>query len=416
MQMSLPKVLYIAKADKGGGAEQRLNLTAQHYSNTLAFYVKFNYHTWDKVKSFPIVFWDRIFGFVNRWYYRFSKEKVNIKSRLFISEQFNQTWCHLKKLPEFWDCDIVHISNLHVNYFDLDALKEITKYKPVVLNVSDLWLLTGGEAYSPFDDGFKKGIATSNNIALYPLRNPWIDRRQKMMNKKHELFKSLKDRLFYMTNSEWTARQFTSSWIMSFGADYKTIVPGVNTNIFFNKNNRNWKKLRVLLYYTNSQFKNSENILHALNKITIPIDLYVFGNNIEIENPNITTIPIAKYIDKQSELAEVFNHADVFLYPSIVETFGMMAAEAKACGTCVIGTRFTAIEEQIKDKETGILVSHNNPIELSKAIEWCAENLAQTRAIGKNAAQDILTHYTLERYMKETVEYYKYIFEKQNKM
>lgn len=182
--MSVPKVLYIARTDFGGGAEQRLNLTAQHYEGTLGIYVKHNHHTWPKVKSFPVTFFDRIFGIINRIYYKYAKERVNIRTKLFLTEELNLTWNHLKRLPEFWACDVVHISNLHTNYFDLSALKKITRYKPVVLNVSDLWLLTGGEAHSPWDDGFKHGIATTNDISLYPLKSPWIDRRQCMMRKK----------------------------------------------------------------------------------------------------------------------------------------------------------------------------------------------------------------------------------------
>ena len=213
--MALPKVLYIARSDMGGGAEQRLNLTAQHYPGTLAIYVKFNHGTWDKIKSLPIALVDRIFGPLNRIYYKTLKgKKVNLRSRLFLTETCNQTWKRIKNMPEFWECDIVHISNLHTNYFDLSALEKIVQYKPIVLNVSDLWMVTGGEAYSPGDDGFKSGIATTNDISLYPLNSPWLDRRQHMMEKKHKIFSRWKDRIFYMTNSDWTEQKFLSSWVM----------------------------------------------------------------------------------------------------------------------------------------------------------------------------------------------------------
>ncbi len=413
--MSLPKVLYIARSDIGGGAEQRLSLTAKHYENTLAFYVKFNHHSWEKVKSFPIVFFDKIFGAINKQYYKYATERVNIKSRLSITENFNQTWSHLKKLPEFWACDIVHISNLHTNYFDLSALKEITKYKPVVLNVSDLWMLTGGEAYSPNDDGFKKGIATTNDKTLNPLNNPWIDRRQHMMNKKHQIFSQLKDSLFFMTNSKWTEQQFLASWIMRFGPDFRTIRPGVNTTIYKNKANRSWDKLRVLFFNSKNKFKNHELILNALSKINQPIDLYIIGNSVEHVFPFVTNKFIASYIYEPECLSDIFNEVDVLVYPSIAETFGMMVAEAKACGVCVIGTNGTAVEEQIIHQETGLLIEQNDENQLVHQINWCANNISEVRTIGNQATVDIQQHFTFEKYMDETIEYYKYIYAKTKK-
>jgi glycosyltransferase involved in cell wall biosynthesis len=410
--MSVPKVLYIARTDFGGGAEQRLNLTAQHYEGTLGVYVKHNHHTWPKVKSFPVTFFDRIFGIINRFYYKYAKERVNIRTKLFLTEELNLTWSHLKRLPEFWACDVVHISNLHTNYFDLCALKNISKYKPVVLNVSDLWLLTGGEAYSPWDDGFKHGVATTNDISLYPLKSPWVDRRQSMMRKKRKLFIQLKDRLFYMTNSNWTETQFTSSWVMNFGPDYRTIIPGVNTHQYLNTGLRDWKRVRILCFYSRNRFKNHALIFEALAALGKPVDLYLIGENMPLVNNNVTITYLGKYISDAEKLAGIYNDIDVLLYPSIAETFGMMAAEAKSCGVCVIGSRQTAVAEQITDQKTGLLIDPTDSQQLTELLDWCAEHLNEVRTMGKAASEDIQHNYSFEKYMQETTRYYEYIVQK----
>ena len=411
--MALPKVLYIARSDMGGGAEQRLNLTAQHYPGTLAVYVKYNHHTWNKVKTLPVAFIDRIFAPFNHIYYKITKGiRVNLRSRLFLTETCNQTWKHIKNLPEFWACDIVHISNLHTNYFDLSALEKIAQHKPIVLNVSDLWMITGGEAHSPGDDGFKSGIATTNDISLYPLSSPWIDRRQQMMEKKQKIFSRWKDRIFYMTNSDWTEQQFLSSWVMRFGPDYRTIKPGIDINLYINHKKRAWLKLRVLCFYSDSKFKNPALIQTALSQVTQTIELYVIGNPISLPNQNIQTHYVGKYLSSPELLSQQFNNVDVLLYPSIAETFGMMVAEAKSCGVCVIGTNGTAVEEQIQHRQTGLLINQNDAQQLASEIDWCAKNITAVREIGNNAAEDIRLNYTFERYMKETESYYQYIKQK----
>lgn len=56
--------------------------------------------------------------------------------------------------------------------------------------------------------------------------------------------------------------------------------------------------------------------------------------------------------DSQRELAEIYTAADIFLNPSIEETFGMNVAEAEACGTASIVIEGSACAEVAKDAVT----------------------------------------------------------------
>ncbi|ABW02280.1 glycosyltransferase [Caldivirga maquilingensis] len=56
----------------------------------------------------------------------------------------------------------------------------------------------------------------------------------------------------------------------------------------------------------------------------------------------------------ESELALLYNIADVFLYPSLVEGFGLPVLEAMSCGLPVVAYRLTSMEEVVGD--VGILV------------------------------------------------------------
>lgn len=74
-----------------------------------------------------------------------------------------------------------------------------------------------------------------------------------------------------------------------------------------------------------------------------------------------------------NELAGYYNLADVFVLPSITsrigtESFGLVLAEAMACGTCVIGSSSGGINEIIKNNENGLIFQEKNSEELADDI------------------------------------------------
>jgi glycosyltransferase involved in cell wall biosynthesis len=71
------------------------------------------------------------------------------------------------------------------------------------------------------------------------------------------------------------------------------------------------------------------------------------------------------------ELPKYYAGADVFVLPSTNESegFGMVLAEAQACGTPVIGTKVGGIPFVVKDKFSGLLVRPNSDRDLSNAIK-----------------------------------------------
>lgn len=71
---------------------------------------------------------------------------------------------------------------------------------------------------------------------------------------------------------------------------------------------------------------------------------------------------------KETELADFYRNADIFILPSLKEGFGIVCAEAAACGTPVLATKSGGPEEII-DEQTGILADANNVQALINGIE-----------------------------------------------
>lgn len=75
----------------------------------------------------------------------------------------------------------------------------------------------------------------------------------------------------------------------------------------------------------------------------------------------------------RNEVKRWMQHCDVFVLPSLHETFGIVLAEAMACGKPVIATRCGG-PEFVVTEETGILVDVANPLALADAMTAFMEN------------------------------------------
>ncbi len=73
----------------------------------------------------------------------------------------------------------------------------------------------------------------------------------------------------------------------------------------------------------------------------------------------------------QSELADLYNCCDIFVWPGVNEAFGLSYLEAQACGLPIIAGKSGGVSEIIEHNKSGFLVdiTNKNPIYFSKAVE-----------------------------------------------
>jgi glycosyltransferase involved in cell wall biosynthesis len=109
----------------------------------------------------------------------------------------------------------------------------------------------------------------------------------------------------------------------------------------------------------------------------------------------------------RSELVDLYYNADVFAFAPIWdEGFGIPPVEAMAAGTPVVATRSGAIPEVVKDKQTGFLVSKNDPRALSESILKLLRDDRLREKMGRAARNWVHQNFIWDRVAERMYGYY----------
>ncbi|MBK8586423.1 MAG: glycosyltransferase family 4 protein [Bacteroidetes bacterium] len=87
------------------------------------------------------------------------------------------------------------------------------------------------------------------------------------------------------------------------------------------------------------------------------------------------------------------NEIDIFVNPSVHESFGVSVLEASACENPVVVTNVGGLKEVVVNNSTGMIVEQGNQNELIKAISYFVENREQIDIFGKRGRAFVSGNY-----------------------
>lgn len=294
--------------------------------------------------------------------------------------------------------DIIHLHNLHGYYINLPVLFGYFKdeYKGrIIWTLHDCWAFTGHCTHFTYAkcEKWKTGCSNCPERGNYPV-SCLLDNSSINYKQKKELFSGFQN-LTIVTVSEWLKRVVQESFLGQY--EIRRIYNGIDVERFkaVATNLRialNLVNKRIILCVSDgwNERKGWGTIIKTAQAAP---DNWVFIL-IGATKKQIKSLPSnvmgIEHIWNQNELMEYYSIADVFFNPSVEETFGLVTAEAMACGTQAVVFNSTACPELIGNKYTGIVLDTTATIEtILEALKNPGDSKLTREWICNNFNQDI---------------------------
>jgi glycosyltransferase involved in cell wall biosynthesis len=98
----------------------------------------------------------------------------------------------------------------------------------------------------------------------------------------------------------------------------------------------------------------------------------------------------------RDQMYRFYSAGDIFVFPGIRESLGMVFLEAQSCGIPVVAFRNGGIPEVVRDGETGLLVPMFDSDRFAGAIEKLLTDTALRRQMGESARTYVREHHDLD--------------------
>lgn len=312
--------------------------------------------------------------------------------------------------------DVVHLHIIHGDTnISFRTVKRICKEKKVVWTFHDQWAISGG-CIHPFEcNGVSQGC---------PIKCPHPRRRGAFFGKYYPR------RAYKIRNNVYKDSSF----------DIIVSTNWMRERVLSNKATAN-KRIHLIPFgLDTSLFKRSDK-LKARQKLGIAINSFVVllrntgtdpmkGLNYSVDGllkselgPDVVVVTIdqigglAAISEKyklielgwkdSGGLIEALSASDVFLMPSLQESFGLMSIEAMSCGVPVIVAEGTALPDVVKNGEGGIVVPSKDSTGIADALKLLFSDriyLSQLSFTARKRAQEV---YDIHDCMNKHIEVYK---------
>ncbi|MGF1670837.1 MAG: glycosyltransferase family 4 protein, partial [Balneolaceae bacterium] len=108
----------------------------------------------------------------------------------------------------------------------------------------------------------------------------------------------------------------------------------------------------------------------------------------------------------RNDVSRIMLCADVFVFPSIFEGFGLAALEANACFLPVVGSKIDGITEAVKDKVTGFLHKTDDYKSMAESVLTLINNQSLRKKMGLAGRKRAEKNFSLKLSISNLRRYY----------
>ena len=313
--------------------------------------------------------------------------------------------------------DIIHLHNIHGYYLNIPLLFDFFKKAgiPVVWTLHDCWGFTGHCVHYTSANCYKwrTGCYSCPRKKSYPA-SLLLDRSRHNYELKKRAYSNIRN-LTIVPVSFWLGEVVNQSILNKY--PIKVIQNGIDINTFSPREERvkdikqkyNIKGKFIILGVATgwSEEVGLSTFIRLRKELPADYSIVMVGCTPEIRNRLPDGIICIERTNDTEELAAIYTASDVLFNGSYQETFGLVTAEAMACGTPVIVYNSTACPE-IVNNERGRIIPVGDFRRLIKAIE-SMRNLThdERKQMSKACVEYVRSNLNKDNKYQEYIQLYK---------
>jgi glycosyltransferase involved in cell wall biosynthesis len=162
-------------------------------------------------------------------------------------------------------------------------------------------------------------------------------------------------------------------------------------------------------------FKNPHVLIEACRELrerNVPVRLLVAGDGDMLPDLKALARRLGvedrvHWLGNVSDPRTLLQASDIFVLASVGEAFGLVLAEAMACGVPVVGSRSGSLSEVVEDGRTGILAPPLAAVAFADAIDRLARDGPRRGQMADRAIDRVRTYFTVDIAVLKTIDIYE---------
>jgi len=313
----------------------------------------------------------------------------------------------------YQQASVLNFHNLHTGYFNYLAVSALTRHKPAVFTLHDMWSFTGHCAYSLDCDRWKYGCGKCPHPNIYPeirMDNTRVEWKLKQWIYQHA-------DLTIVTPSTWLTDLVKQSMLKHLPLHH--IPNGIDIHLYQPLDRSNCRlqlgipdNKKVLMFGAEiiTDARKGSDLLHqalqrlpdSLKRDTVLLTLGK-GSETLAEAVGIATVNLG-YVSDEQRKAVAYSAADLFVFPTRNDNLPLMLQESMACGTPMVSFRVGGVPDLVRPGITGYLAQPEDVNDMTDGIVQLLEDDQLRKTMSSYCREIAVEEYSLalqvSRYMQ----------------
>jgi len=314
--------------------------------------------------------------------------------------------------------DLIHLHNLHGNYFDLRALPWLSRQIPTVVTLHDAWLVAGHCSHGFDCERWRTGCGQCPNLDTYPA----IRRDATAYNWRRKQNIYARSRLHVVSPCQWLMRKAKDSMLAPAMVSSRVIPHGIDLTIFQTGDHAEARHAlglpqdaTILLFAAKGIRDNSAKDFDTMSRalqilgtqVTDKRLIFVaLGEDSPTEIIGNAELRFLPHVSDRHAVARYYQAADIYVHGARAEVWGLSITEAMACGLPVVASDVGGIPDQVAEGQTGFLVPIGDAEQMADSISGLLDDIPARQAMGRRACKRAHAEFGISTMTQNYLAYY----------